>query len=118
MGLVSVDPSFELLNLTCWQDRNMGYIHYVDLGRSWLSVRNEDLPDKIEPLRLGRSHGMRVGPDALAPFSLATRERGPGGRRRDGCELQCGLDGRTKHAPRGRAARRYRGDGTVRAYAD
>ena len=75
MGLVSVDPSFELLNLTCWQDRNMGYIHYVDLGRSWLSVRNEHLPDKIEPLRLGRSHGMRVGPDALAPFrSLRGRE--------------------------------------------
>ena len=56
---------------------------------------NEDFPDEIDSLRLGRSHGISVGPDALALSLLATRERGPGGRRCDGRESQGGLDGRT-----------------------
>ena len=48
----------------------MRYIHYVDSGRSWPSVGERGPPGQDQILRLGRSHGIRVVPDAPALSSL------------------------------------------------
>ena len=54
MRFVSPGSSVETRNLTCYQDRNMRYIHYVDSGTKFpVRSGSEDLPDKIEISQIG-----------------------------------------------------------------
>ena len=75
MRLVSVDASLGPLNLTCRQDRNMRYLHYVDLGRSWLSVGERRLPGQDRISQIGKITRNTYGSQFPRALFASTRLR-------------------------------------------
>lgn len=84
-ALVSLDPSFETLNLTCKQDRNMRHVHYVDSGTKFpVQPGNEGPPDKIGEIAqstcgLLSNVPLLLAHDALAPSPTSLSSASPPG---------------------------------------